>query len=194
MGRPAIFFDRDGTLSHEIGYVNHLSRFRLLPYAVDAVRLVNASGRLAVLVTNQAGVARGYFPESLIHEVHAHVRAAMKAGGARFDGIYVCVHHPSVGAAPYRRDCDCRKPKPGLLLQAEKDLGADLARSWMIGDRHGDVAVAWAAGARGAMVKTGYGEGELQWHAAGWERPPDLVAENVLEAVERILALDEAAP
>ena len=194
MGRPAIFFDRDGTLSHEIGYVNHLSRFRLLPYAVDAVRLVNASGRLAVLVTNQAGVARGYFPESLIHEVHAHVRAAMEAGGARFDGIYVCVHHPSVGAAPYRRDCDCRKPKPGLLLQAGKDLGADLARSWMVGDRHGDVAVAWAAGARGAMVKTGYGEGELQWHASGWERPPDLVAENVLEAVERILALDEAAP
>jgi D-glycero-D-manno-heptose 1,7-bisphosphate phosphatase len=193
MGRPAIFFDRDGTLSHEIGYVNHLSRFRLLPYAVDAVRLVNASGRLAVLVTNQAGVARGYFPESLIHEVHAHVRAAMEAGGARLDGIYVCVHHPSVGAAPYRRDCDCRKPKPGLLLQAEKELGADLARSWMIGDRHGDVAVAWAAGARGAMVKTGYGEGELQWHAPGWERPPDLVAENVLEAVERILALDEAA-
>ena len=193
MGRPAIFFDRDGTLSHEIGYVNHLSRFRLLPYAVDAVRLVNASGRLAVLVTNQAGVARGYFPESLIHEVHAHVRAAMEAGGARLDGIYVCVHHPSVGAAPYRRDCDCRKPKPGLLLQAEKDLGADLARSWMIGDRHGDVAVAWAAGARGAMVKTGYGEGELHWHAAGWDRPPDLVAENVLEAVERILALDGAA-
>ena len=193
MGRPAIFFDRDGTLSHEIGYVNHLSRFRLLPYAVDAVRLVNASGRLAVLVTNQAGVARGYFPESLIHEVHAHVRAAMEAGGARLDGIYVCVHHPSVGAAPYRRDCDCRKPKPGLLLQAEKDLDTDLARSWMIGDRHGDVAVAWAARARGAMVKTGYGEGELQWHAAGWERPPDLVAENVLEAVERILALDGAA-
>ena len=73
-------------------------------------------------------------------------------------------------------------------------MGVDLARSWMVGDRHGDVAVAWAAGARGAMVKTGYGEGELQWHAPGWERPPDLVAENVLEAVERILALDEAAP
>ena len=193
MGRPAIFFDRDGTLSHEIGYVNHLSRFRLLPYAVDAVRLVNASGRLAVLVTNQAGVARGYFPESLIHEVHAHVRAAMEAGGARFDGIYVCVHHPSVGAPPYRCDCDCRKPKPGLLRQAEKDLGADLARSWMIGDRHGDLAVAWAVGARSAMVKTGYGQGELQWNSARWPRPPDLVAENVLEAVERILALDEAA-
>ena len=193
MGRPAIFFDRDGTLSYEIGYVNHLSRFRLLPYAVDAVRLVNASGRLAVLVTNQAGVARDYFPESLIHEVHAHVRAAMDAGDARLDGIYVCVHHPSVGAPPYRQDCDCRKPRPGLLRQAEKELGADLARSWVIGDRHGDLAVAWAAGARAALVKTGYGLGELAWHAAQWPRAPDLVAENVLEAVERILATDEDA-
>jgi D-glycero-D-manno-heptose 1,7-bisphosphate phosphatase len=193
MGRPAIFFDRDGTLSHEIGYVNHLSRFRLLPYAVDAVRLVNASGRLAVLVTNQAGVARGYFPESLIQAVHAHVRSAMDAGGARLDGIYVCVHHPSVGPPPYRQDCDCRKPRPGLLRQAEKELGADLARSWMIGDRHGDLAVAWAVGARAALVKTGYGLGELTWHAAQWPRAPDLVAENVLEAVERILGAHEDA-
>lgn len=193
MGRPAIFFDRDGTLSHEIGYVNHLSRFRLLPYAVDAVRAVNGSGRLAVLVTNQAGVARGYFPESLIHEVHAHVRAAMEGGGARLDGVYVCMHHPSVGAPPYRQECECRKPRPGLLRQAEKELGADLARSWMIGDRHGDLAVAWAVGARAALVKTGYGLGELAWHAAHWPRAPDLVAENVLEAVERILGLGEDA-
>jgi D-glycero-D-manno-heptose 1,7-bisphosphate phosphatase len=194
MGRPAIFFDRDGTLSHEIGYVNHLSRFRLLPYAVDAVRLTNASGRLAILVTNQAGVARGYFPESLIGEVHAHVRASMEAGGARLDGIYACVHHPSVGEAPYRQDCECRKPKPGLLRQAERELDVDLARSWMIGDRHGDLAVAWAAGARAAMVKTGYGLGELQWHAPSWKRQPDLVAEHVLEAVERIVAADEGRP
>ncbi|HYU42303.1 MAG TPA: HAD family hydrolase [Vicinamibacteria bacterium] len=193
MGRPAIFFDRDGTLSYEIGYVNHLSRFRLLPYAVDAVRLVNASGRLAVLVTNQAGVARGYFPESLIDAVHSHVRSAMDAGGARLDGIYVCAHHPSVGPPPYRQDCDCRKPRPGLLRQAEKELGADLARSWMIGDRHGDLAVAWAVGARAALVKTGYGLGELTWHAAQWPRAPDLVAENVLEAVERILSAQEDA-
>ena len=192
MARPAIFFDRDGTLSHEIGYVNHLSRFRLLPYAVDAVRLANASGRLAVLVTNQAGVARGYFPESLIHEVHAHVRAAMEAGGARLDGIYVCVHHPTVGPPPYRQDCDCRKPRPGLLRRAEEELGADLARSWVIGDRHGDLSVAWAAGARAALVKTGYGLGELAWHAAEWPRAPDLVADNVLEAVERIVSLEGA--
>ncbi len=186
--RPAIFFDRDGTLSEEVGYVNHLSRFRLFPFAVDAVRAINRSGYLAVLVTNQAGVARGYFPESLIGEVHDAVRAAMAGGGARLDGLYVCAHHPTEGQPPYRMDCECRKPRPGLLRRAEADLGVDLERSWMIGDRHGDLKVAWRVGAKGALVKTGYGRGELLWHAPSWSRPPDLVAEHLLEAVERITA------
>ena len=193
MGRPAIFLDRDGTLSHEVGYVNHLSRFRLLPYAVEAVRAINDSGRLAVVVTNQAGVARGYFPESLIHEVDETLRASMQAGGARLDAVYICMHHPSVGEPPYRQDCDCRKPRPGLLRRAETELGADLSRSWVIGDRHGDLELAWAGGARAALVKTGYGLGELTWHGSSWPRAPDLVAENVLEAVVRILGADEAA-
>jgi D-glycero-D-manno-heptose 1,7-bisphosphate phosphatase len=185
--RPAIFFDRDGTLSHEVGYVNHLSRFRLLPFAVDAVRAINRSGFLAVLVTNQAGVARGYFPATLIDEVHGVVRAAMEAGGARLDGIYVCPHHPTEGEPPYRQDCQCRKPRPGLLRQAESELGVDLSRSWMIGDRHGDLKVAWNVGAKGALVRTGYGQGELAYHAARWRRQPDLVADHLLEAVERIV-------
>jgi D-glycero-D-manno-heptose 1,7-bisphosphate phosphatase len=185
--RPAIFIDRDGTLSEEVGYINHLSRFRLLPFAVDAVRLVNRSGRLAVLVTNQAGVARGYFPESLVEEVHGVVRAAMSAGGAQLDGIFYCPHHPSAGVAPYRQDCLCRKPKPGLLQAAAQGLDIDLARSWVVGDRHPDLQVAWAVGARGAMVKTGYGVGELMHNAPAWPRQPDLIAENLLEAVERIV-------
>ncbi len=191
MLKPAIFIDRDGTLSHEVGYVNHASRFRLYPYSVDAVRLVNRAGFLAVVVTNQAGVARGYFPESVIDEVHASLRAAMEAGGARLDGIYLCTHHPSVGEPPYRKDCDCRKPRPGLLRRAEAELGADLSRSWVVGDRHGDLALAWSVGARAALVKSGYGRGELAYHARTWPRPPDLVAENLLEAVERILAGEE---
>ena len=186
--KPAIFMDRDGTLSHEVGYVNHLSRFRLFPYAVEAVRLVNRSGFLAVMVTNQAGVARGYFPESLIHEVHATVRASMEAGGARLDGIYVCVHHPSVGEPPYRQDCDCRKPKPGLLRQAEAELGIDLRRSWVVGDRRNDLELAWNVEGRAALVRSGYGLGELAHHASAWPRQPDLVADHLLEAVVRIVA------
>jgi D-glycero-D-manno-heptose 1,7-bisphosphate phosphatase len=180
--------DRDGTLAHEVGYVNHLSRFRLFPWSVDAVRLLNRGGWLAVVVTNQAGVARGYFPEHLIAEVHGHMNAQMDAGGARLDGIYYCPHHPSAGEPPYRQDCDCRKPRPGLLRRASADLGIDLGRSWMVGDRDADVELARAVGARAALVKTGYGRGELLWHAPAWPRPPDIVAEHLLEAVERILA------
>jgi D-glycero-D-manno-heptose 1,7-bisphosphate phosphatase len=191
-GRPAIFIDRDGTLSHEIGYVNHPSRFKLFPFAVDAVRTINRAGVLAVMVTNQAGVARGYFPESMIDEVHGLVRTAMDAGGARLDGVYVCTHHPTEGEPPYRQDCNCRKPRPGLLRRAEAELGADLSRSWFVGDRHGDLQVAWNVGARGAMVRTGYGLGELAYRAPHWTRQPDLVADHLLEAVEQILALQEA--
>jgi len=189
---PAIFMDRDGTVSHEVGYVNHPSRFRLYPWAVDAVRLVNRAGWLAVLVTNQAGVARGYFPESMIDEVHGRLRAVLEGGGARFDAIYVCPHHPTVGEPPYRKDCDCRKPRPGMLRRAEVELGADLSRSWVIGDRHGDLQLAWNAGARAALVQTGYGRGEVEYEAPRWRRPPDLVAAHLLEAVERILAGEAA--
>lgn len=188
MPRPAIFMDRDGTLSHEVGYVNHLSRFRLFPFAVEAVRAINRAGFLAVVVTNQAGVARGYFPESLLHEVHDGLRAAMAQGGARLDGIYACVHHPSVGEPPYRRDCECRKPKPGLARRAADELGIDLARSFVVGDREGDLQLAWNVGARAVLVKTGYGLGELQHNAPRWRRQPDLVAEHLLEAVQGVLA------
>ena len=184
--RPAIFIDRDGTLSHEVGYVNHVSRFRLYPWAVDAVRLASDAGFLVVVVTNQAGVARGYFPESVIHEVHALLRAAMEAGGATLAGIYVCAHHPTLGEPPYRLDCDCRKPKPGLLKRAQADLGIDLTRSYVVGDRFGDVQLAWNVGARGVLVKSGYGRGELLHHAQSWPRAPDIVAEHLLEAVELI--------
>jgi D-glycero-D-manno-heptose 1,7-bisphosphate phosphatase len=191
-GRPAIFLDRDGTLSHEVGYLNHPGRFRLYPWSVDAVRAINRSSRLAVVVTNQAGVARGYFPESVFEEVQARLRRDVEAGGARFDAVYACLHHPSVGEAPYRKDCDCRKPRPGLLRRAESELGVDLRRSWVVGDRYSDLQLAWSVGASGALVKSGYGLGELTYLAAGWPRQPDLVAENVLEAVERIVGREAA--
>jgi D-glycero-D-manno-heptose 1,7-bisphosphate phosphatase len=187
-GRPAVFMDRDGTLSHEVGYVNHPSRFRLYPWTVDAIRMINRAGWLAVVVTNQAGVARGYFPESVLQEVLGRLGDQVTAGGARLDAVYVCMHHPTAGHPPYRMDCDCRKPRPGMLRRAEAELGVDLARSWVIGDRHGDLQLAWNAGARAALVKTGYGLGELLYHAPAWSRAPDLVAENLLEAVDSILA------
>ncbi len=157
--RRAVFIDRDGTISEEVGYVNHVSRYRVFPFAAEAVRALKRAGWLAILVTNQAGVARGYFEESLVGEVHNVLTAELERGGARLDAIYYCPHHPSVGEPPYRLDCDCRKPRPGLILRAAEDFDLDLARCWMVGDRYGDTELARNAGVRSAFVLTGYGRG-----------------------------------
>lgn len=189
--RRAVFMDRDGTISEEVGYVNHVSRYRVFPFAARAVRTLNEAGWLAVLVTNQAGVARGYFKEELIGEVHKVLASELERGGARLDAVYYCPHHPSVGEPPYRFDCDCRKPRPGLLLRAADELGLDLSRCWMVGDRYSDTELARNAGARSALVLTGYGRGELEHQSHAWPQRPDLVAENLLEAVRKIVTSDE---
>ena len=191
MKRPAVFIDRDGTISEEVGYVNHPSRYRVFPYAAEAVKLLNEAGWLAVLVTNQAGVARGYFKEELIGEVHKVLAAELGRGGARLDAVYYCPHHPTVGEPPYRFDCDCRKPRPGLIRRAAADLGVELARSWMVGDRYSDTELARNAGVRAAFVLTGYGRGEYEHQSHAWRHRPDLVAENLLEAVKKIVTSDE---
>src|SRR5919201_4493678 len=113
-----MFIDRDGTLTEEVGYVNHPSRLRLLPRSAEAVRRLNAAGIAAVVVTNQAGLARDYFSEDVLHQVNAALTAQLKDAGAYLDGVYFCPHHPSEGQPPFRTDCDCRKPKPGLLHRA----------------------------------------------------------------------------
>jgi D-glycero-D-manno-heptose 1,7-bisphosphate phosphatase len=190
--RRAVFIDRDGTISEEVGYVNHVSRYRVFPFAARAVRLLNEAGWLAILVTNQAGVARGYFREALIGEVHALLARELERGGARLDAVYYCPHHPSVGEPPYRSDCDCRKPRPGLIRRAAAELGLDLSRCWMVGDRYSDTELARNAGVRAAFVLTGYGRGELEHQSGGWTHRPDLVAEDLLEAVRRIVAEGEA--
>jgi D-glycero-D-manno-heptose 1,7-bisphosphate phosphatase len=185
--RRAVFMDRDGTISEEVGYVNHPSRYRVFPFAARAVRALNEAGWLAVLVTNQAGVARGYFREELIGEVHKVLASELERGGARLDAVYYCPHHPTVGEPPYRFDCDCRKPRPGLLLRAARELDLDLSRCWMVGDRYSDTELARNAGAHSALVLTGYGRGELEYQSEAWPQRPDLVAENLLEAVKTIV-------
>jgi len=142
MKRRAVFIDRDGTLSEEVGYINHPSRFRLFPYAAKAVKHLNENGWLAIVTTNQAGVARGYFSEEMIATVHDAMTKDLEGHDARLDAIYYCAHHPSVGEPPYRLDCDCRKPKPGLISRAARDFDIDLEASWMVGDRYSDIEVA----------------------------------------------------
>lgn len=186
MKRPAVFIDRDGTISEEVGYINHPSRFRVFPYASSAIKLLNDRGWLAVIITNQAGVARGYFSETMIQTVHDNLEKSLRDKGARVDGIYYCAHHPSVGEPPYRQDCDCRKPKPGLVNRAAKDLDIALERSWMVGDRYSDIELARNAGVHAALVLSGYGRGEWESQRGSWEHQPDLVSEDLLEAVRSI--------
>jgi D-glycero-D-manno-heptose 1,7-bisphosphate phosphatase len=183
--------DRDGTISEEIGYVNHPSRYRVFPYSAEAVRMLNEAGWLAILVTNQAGVARGYFTEELISEVHKVLKQELDERGAQLDAIYYCAHHPTVGESPYRFDCDCRKPKPGLIRRAAADFDIDLTQSWMIGDRYSDIELARNAEVHSAFVLSGYGRGEWEYQHATWKHEPELVAEDLLEAVRRIVMSDE---
>lgn len=185
--RRAIFIDRDGTLNEEVGYVCSLDELRLYDFAAESVRLINEAGWLAIVVTSQAGVARGMFSEGFLAEVHNNMTAQLEREGARVDAIYYCPHHPTEGESPYREVCDCRKPKPGMLRQAAADFNLDLTECVVIGDRFRDFAMAQAVGGSGVLVLTGYGKDEFEQDIAIWPQQPDFVAENLLEAVRWII-------
>jgi D-glycero-D-manno-heptose 1,7-bisphosphate phosphatase len=185
--RPAVFIDRDGTLTEEVGYVNHPTRLRLLPRSAEAIRRLNAARVAAVVVTNQAGIARGYFSAGVLEAVNTTLVRQLEAAGARLDGLYVCPHHPSEGEPPWRQDCTCRKPKPGLLEQAAVDLDLDLSASTMVGDKASDLEVAPKVGARSVLVLTGYGRGEWEYRRDRFMVEPDHVSEDLLDAVNWVL-------
>jgi len=186
--RPAVFLDRDGTINEQMGYINHLDRFVLLPGVGRAISRLNRAGLPVVVVSNQSGVARGYFPEELVRLVNRKMVELLSQEGAELDGIYYCPHHARAEVEAYRRDCHCRKPKPGLLLQAAADLNLDLRRSFVIGDRTEDLEAARAVGAKAVLVLTGYGRGELEYVLPGRSVQPDFIAESLAEAVDRLLA------
>jgi len=186
----AIFLDRDGTINEEVGYLDSPDKLVIFPSAFEAVRLINQSGRKTIVVTNQAGIARGLFGEGLVEEIHQILQAVFRKKGAFIDAFYYCPHHPTEGFPPYRQSCDCRKPAPGLFLRAARELNLDLSASWMIGDRYNDIEAAHRAGAKGILVKTGYGAEILAGAGPDTETPagkPDLIADNILEAVRLIL-------
>jgi D-glycero-D-manno-heptose 1,7-bisphosphate phosphatase len=178
--RPAVFLDRDGTICEEMGYVNHIDRLQIFPYAAEAIRHLNEAQIPVVVITNQSGIARGIFPESLVHQIHKKMIAELASGGAWIDAIYFCPHKKEDA-------CDCCKPKPGLLERAANEHGLDLPASWMVGDRYADVEMAHRGGARGILVMTGYGRGEYELHRAKWPKLPDALADNLTEAVRLIV-------
>ena len=177
--------DRDGTLIEESGYLNELSRLIFYPFTVDAVRQLNRGGFVVIVITNQAGIARGIVPESFLETAHGHIQDRMTGGGAQIDAFYHCPHHPDGIVPALRVRCDCRKPQPGLLLRAAADLDLDLTRSFMIGDRFHDLAAGRAAGTRTVLVRTGYGAVEERTEH---DAPrPDAIADNLAGAAAWIL-------
>jgi D-glycero-D-manno-heptose 1,7-bisphosphate phosphatase len=182
--RPAVFLDRDGTLIEERGYLDRLDSIEPFPSTPEALRLLKDAGYALVVVTNQAGVARGFFDEPFVQEAHRHLAALLARHGIVLDGYYYCPHHPEGMVDTYRRACRCRKPGPGMVEQAAADLDLDVARSFVIGDKWLDIELAKNAGARGILVRTGYGGLEGQ-APPGVE--PLAVVDTLLDAAHEIL-------
>lgn len=185
--RRAVFLDRDGTICEDVGYLGDPAGLRVYDFAGRAIRRLNDAGLLTILVTNQSGVARGYFDEDAVAAVHERLVSVLSSCGARLDAIYYCPHHPTAGRPPYRIDCGCRKPLPGMIERAASDHYIDVEGSWVVGDKRADVLLAQSAGARAVLVRTGYGSGEWEYHRGTWPRDPEHVAENLADAVEWIL-------
>ena len=187
----AVFLDRDGTINEEVGYLDDLDKLVILPGTPAAIRLINESGMKAVVVTNQAGVAKGYFSEEFVRKTHDRISEILAAEGAFIDRFYYCPHHPTAGTGIYLDACNCRKPLPGMLLQAAEDLQIDLPRSYLIGDMPRDMEAAAAAGATGILVRTGYAGGLPETSPAapssGTTATPAHIADDILDAVQWIM-------
>ena len=186
--RPAVFLDRDGTMIEERGYLNRLDLVTPFPYTGDAMARLRRAGFAIVVVTNQAGIARGFFDEAFVRSVHAHLNTLLPADAVP-DAYYFCPHHPEGVVEAYRVQCPCRKPAPGLVTQAVADLELDLSRSFVVGDKWLDVGLANQAGARGILVRTGYGADTAD------APPPGVRAERVVptlrEAADYIIQASE---
>ena len=176
--RRAVFLDRDGTLNVEKDYLYRIEDFEFIPGVPEALKRLQDAGFLLVVVTNQSGVARGYYTLEDVDILHHHMCEELERFGVKIDGIYVCPHHPTEGVAPYRQDCACRKGQPGMLLRAAEDLHIDLSRSFMVGDKASDVLAGISAGCTACLVESGYPVGILEYVVTF----PDLtaVAENIL--------------
>ena len=185
--RRAVFLDRDGTINVEKDYLHRTEEFEFIRGAPEAIKRLNDAGFLVIVVTNQAGVARGYYDEQDVAALHEHIQQLLAEYGTRIDAFYHCPHHPTEGVGGYRVDCDCRKGSPGMLLQAAREHDIDLARSFMVGDKIADIEAAVRAGCHPILVRTGYGAKDEPRVAAQF--PVTEVCTDLGAAVEFILTV-----
>ncbi|HTY12660.1 MAG TPA: D-glycero-beta-D-manno-heptose 1,7-bisphosphate 7-phosphatase [Candidatus Omnitrophota bacterium] len=177
----AVFLDKDGTINEDPGYVSHYRDVKILPHSAEAIKLLNEAGYKVIVITNQAGVARGYFGEDMLQAINKTMQKHLLSKGAYIDDIYYCPHHKEHGHYPYRRECECRKPGTALFKKAAKRHDIDLSRSFMVGDHSGDIEGGNKAGAKTVLVLTGHEK------ISDMKVKPDHVADNLLEAAKWIL-------
>lgn len=187
MPNRGVFLDRDGTINDEVRYLGHESQLRLIDGAPDAIKLLKNSGFKVIVITNQSGVARGYFSEKRVEHIHRALEEKLRSYNANYDAVYYCPHHPTEGIGPYKIACDCRKPNPGMLKRAEQELDLTLCRSYVIGDKISDLEAGYAVGCQGVLVQTGYGL-DVEADLGSYSRRPDHIAANVLEAARWIVS------
>jgi len=184
--RKACFLDRDGVLIEEENYLSDPEKVRLCHGAAEAIRALRAAGYAIVVVSNQAGVARGYFKIESIASVEAAIAALLAKEGVSVDAWHYCPHHPKGKIPEYSIDCDCRKPAPGMLLKAAKEMGLDLSASMMIGDKLSDVEAAFNAGCqKAALVRTGHG---LEQDLSSPLAARSILTDDILDAAKKLLA------
>ncbi len=182
----AVFLDRDGTINEEVNFVRRPEQLVLIPGAAEAVRTLNERGFLICVISNQSGVARGYLTEADLVPIHARLQEELGRAGAHLDRITYCPHHPTEGLPPYNIACRCRKPSPGMVEEAARELDIDLARSFLVGDRLADVQAARNAGVTSILVLTGYGRQALAELDSEDAAQPDCIAEDLTAAAEFI--------
>ncbi|MRR53472.1 MAG: D-glycero-beta-D-manno-heptose 1,7-bisphosphate 7-phosphatase [Deltaproteobacteria bacterium] len=181
----AVFLDRDGVINVEKGYLHRIEDFEFLPGVPLALRLLKEAGFLLVVVTNQSGVARGYYSLETVHELHRHLQSELVVAGVTIDGFYICPHHPEHGSADSAGECNCRKPLPGMIERAISDFRIDPTRSYLIGDKLSDIEAGRAAGCRSLLVRTGYGAAVVQ------SVPQDVTIVDDLPAAARFILGEE---
>ncbi len=187
IGKPVVFLDRDGTLNFEKGYLRNLDDLVLIPGAARSVKRLNDAGIIAVLVTNQSGAARKYYPESHIQDLHKRLESLLGEEGAFLDAVYYCPHLPDGSEARLAKVCNCRKPATGLIDRAYDEIsGLNKDKSFMVGDKEADIGLAINAKLRSIIVRTGYGEETLRMLTFR-NIKPDFVAADINQGVDWIL-------
>jgi D-glycero-D-manno-heptose 1,7-bisphosphate phosphatase len=191
--RPAVFFDRDGTLITDVGYLDHSSQIKLFFRAAEALKTLRNAGFYLFVVTNQSGVARGYFSEASVKKVHQKLQQMLKAKGVKIDAFFYCPHHPQGKVKSLSRKCDCRKPSTGMVKQVLKRYSIDLKKSYVVGDKLDDVLLARNAKvAAGLLVRTGNGrQSEREFKKLRLEN--SAVVSNLSQAAKWILSRKDMA-